>query len=155
MTGSRRPTPLRPSIRHRRVPRQQNRFVAPVMLLAVLALVMQMYWMQNNWGEMVRREDRQPMSTELMDLMRAKVITMYECDYCSGSGVLDDPDVPGERMLCGICQGVGYQLTRRFTPQDRMCLNCGGMGRIFSDDRQQEADFCPRCDGRGLIEFGD
>jgi hypothetical protein len=149
MTISR--TPLRPTIRHRRVVRQPNRFVGPILVVGLLALLLQMYWMQRNWGEISRRTDHVPLDPELLSKLTAKLITLYECEHCLGNGLLDDPERPGERVLCAVCYGVGYHATRRYTDEDRMCLNCGGMGRLF--DEHGEVHFCTRCGGRGVVEL--
>ncbi len=147
--------PMRPSIRHRRPVRQPNRFIVPIFIVGVIAVLLQIYWMQHNWREMTRRHDAVVFDEEFFELWQAKFLTHYECEYCQGSGLLDDPDAPGERMLCPICWGVGYHATRRHAEGDRMCLACGGMGRHYDDDDDEEAVFCSRCEGRGIVEFGD
>ncbi len=148
-----RPPAMRPSIRHRRAVREPNRYVGPIIIVGVIALVMQMFWMQSNWGEMARRTDHTPLDAALIDKLQAKILTLYECEYCHGNGLLDDPDQPGEKMLCEICQGVGHNTTRRYTDDDRMCIACGGMGRRYDD--HGHADFCTRCAGRGIVEIRD
>lgn len=141
----------RPSIRRPHVKRQSNRFVVPIIMVSIIAIFWQMAWMQRNWGELTRRRDFEGLDADWLRRLQAKIIVLYECDYCSGSGLIDNPDLPGERILCGICQGVGYHPTRRFQETDRMCINCGGMGRYYDGDGN--AEYCPRCDGRGLVEI--
>lgn len=147
------PVPVRPTIRHRRTVRQPNRFVGPIIIMVLTALVLQMFWMQRNWGEITRRGDYTEFDAELLDKLKSKIIHLYECEYCVGNGSLPDPDDPAERVMCEICHGVGYHATRRYTDDDRMCLACGGMGRRYSDSGQ--ATLCIRCDGRGIVQFQD
>lgn len=142
-----------PSIRHRRVVREPNRWVAPIIIMGILALVLQMMWMQHNWGEMARRTDHVGLDPALIDKLKTKTIVLYECEHCLGSGLLGDPSMGEERELCLICFGVGYHPTRRYTDVDRMCLNCGGMGRHYNE--AGEVEYCPRCAGRGIIETDD
>lgn len=143
----------RPTLRHRRPVRQPNRFIGPIIILGILALLLQMYWMQQNWGELARRDDHTPLDQELLDEMQGRMITRYECEHCMGNGSITDPDQPGEKKMCPICYGVGYHDTRRYTDADRMCITCGGMGRRY--DEHGHAEYCPRCNGRGVVEFGD
>ncbi len=147
------PLTSRPVMRHRRPVREPNRYVIPIIIVGLLALILQMYWMQEHWGDVVKRDDHMPFDTALIDKLKARIINLYECEYCLGSGLLDDPDQPGERLLCEICHGVGYNATRRYTDDDRMCLACGGMGRRYDDDG--ETGLCTRCDGRGIVEIHD
>ena len=146
-------TPIRPSIRHRRVVKQPNRYVGLVALVVTVALLLQVYWIQSNFGDLASRTDHPPLDQELLDRLTARLITLYECEYCLGNGSVNDPDRPGERMLCTICFGVGYHATRRYTEEDRMCITCGGMGRRY--DEHGDAEFCPRCDGRGMVVMED
>lgn len=146
-----RPPAVRPSIRHRRPVREPNRFVVPIIIIGIIALIMQMYWMQEHWARVARRDDHTPLDMALIDKLKARILTVYECEYCLGSGSLDDPDIPGERIMCTICQGVGYNTTRRYTEDDRMCIACGGMGRRYGPEG--EAQQCERCKGRGMVEI--
>jgi len=145
-----RPTPVRPSLRHRRPVRQPNKYVGPIIMVGILALVLQLMWMNRHWGELTRQEYT-AFDASLIDKLKAKIIHLYECEYCRGNGLLDDPDEPGERILCEICWGVGYHATRRYTEGDRMCLACGGMGRRYDD--HEHAVPCTRCEGRGITEL--
>lgn len=145
------PPPPRPSIRRRHVKRESNKFVVPIIIVSIIAIFWQMAWMQRNWGTISRRTDYEGLDADWLRRLQAKIIVLYECDHCSGSGLVDDVEQPGRRALCDICQGVGYQPTRRFTDADRMCINCGGMGRHYNADGQ--AEYCPRCQGRGLVEI--
>lgn len=148
-----RPDPTRAAIRHRRPVKQPNRYVGPIIIIGVIALILQMYWMQQNWSELSRRGEYAPFDEAMIEKLKAKVINLYECEYCSGSGLLEDPDQPGERILCPICWGVGYHATRRYSDEGHMCLACGGMGRHY--DEAGHAVVCARCEGRGIVEFED
>lgn len=139
----------RPTIRHRTRTRPSNRYIAPIILISLLAFILQMAWMRDNWGHVTRRTDHVPLDPEL--LSRQRLIMQYECEYCLGIGLRRDPDYPGERILCDICFGRGYHEARRYYDDDRMCLNCGGMGRVY--DEAGVAEFCSRCDGRGMVEI--
>ncbi len=141
----------RPSIRRPLVRRSSNKYVGPIIFVSLLALVLQMAWMRDNFGQLARRTDRVPFDPDLVDRLSQRLIVQYECEYCLGSGLRSDPDRPGERVLCAICRGVGYHSARRYYEDDRMCLNCGGMGRTY--DEAGIADFCSLCDGRGMVSI--
>lgn len=140
----------RPSIRRPVVKRQTNKFVVPIIIVSVIAIFWQMAWMQRNWGEVTRRTDYERMDPDWLDRFRSRFLVEYECNYCTGSGLKPSDDPFGERELCKICQGVGYQTARRFKDSDRMCAQCGGMGRVR--DEVGRVDYCSVCGGRGMTE---
>lgn len=139
--------PWRISIYRRPATRRRNHFIGPIILLGFIAIVLQLNWMQRNRPTL----ERLPLDPELVDRFRTRLITMYECDTCSGSGLYPRPTSPGQPELCPICFGVGYHATRRLTDGDRMCITCGGMGRHFNE--HGEPEFCPRCGGRGMVDM--
>ncbi len=141
----------RPSIRRHVVKREPNRFVIPIIIISVIAVFWQMTWMQRNWGEVTRRTDYERMDPDWLSRFQARFLVHYECDHCAGSGLKPTDDPFGERELCPICEGVGYQTARRFRDTDRMCVNCDGMGRLYDEDGT--VGFCPVCGGRGMVEM--
>ena len=142
--------PLRPTIRHPRAAHKTNRYIGPVMVLCVAALVAQIYWMQTQASRAVRPAAVEGLDPELIDKLRTKLITLYECEFCLNSGLQDDPETPGARILCPICFGVGYHAARRISDDERMCLACSGMGRRPLEE-EGPVVFCPTCDGRGMV----
>jgi len=78
----------------------------------------------------------------------AKAVEQVPCPYCMEGGTIITPE--GERAICPICQGVGYNVIRRFDPAEKYCPACGGMGREESLETGVIST-CARCQGRGLI----
>ena len=70
------------------------------------------------------------------------------CAYCFGIGQVR---ADGQVVLCPVCLGVGSHAVRRITGDELLCIACDGMGRV-AQDGAIEAETCPRCRGRGLIE---
>lgn len=70
------------------------------------------------------------------------------CESCGGMGRSLRED--GTIGPCPICQGVGFRMIRRFSPDENLCPFCVGMGRAVLPDTGEIAT-CPRCDGRGLV----
>ncbi len=106
-------------------------YVAPVFLLAAVAVIMQYRWVQRN-----RYKFASPTRTQII-----------RCDYCGGSGEVRTPE--GKLGPCPICFGSGSRIVRRYYEEDRLCPVCGGMGRIIGTNGR--AITCPRCGGRGMI----
>lgn len=71
------------------------------------------------------------------------------CESCGGTGRSLIKD--GTIGPCPICQGVGFRMIRRFSPDENLCPFCVGMGRAVMPDTG-EITTCPRCDGRGLVD---
>jgi hypothetical protein len=143
------PMKSKPVPRPLRTARHSNRYVGPVLLLCVLALILQVYWMQQQraaWSE--RDTGVAGLDAELIDRLQSRTIHLYECEHCVGNGLVEEAGAPA--TLCPICFGVGYHPGRMATEAERMCLACGGMGRRFND--AGEVDFCGRCAGRGVID---
>jgi len=106
-------------------------YLAPIFILAVIAIVLQYRWVQQN-----RYKFSSPTGVEII-----------RCPYCGGSGTIKLPS--GELAPCPVCYGAGSRIIRRFYPEDRLCPACEGMGRLPA--RDGSAITCPRCGGRGLI----
>jgi hypothetical protein len=147
MTGSK---PL--IARYRRMPRNSNPYIGPIIAVSIIILFFQARWMGQQKREYIGSE-RPQWDPAFWKSLRSKVINIYECDHCQGNGLLSDPDNPEIRTLCPICHGVGYHATRRYTEDERMCVSCGGMGRVM--DEQGHARHCTRCDGRGVVVIND
>lgn len=133
----------------RRMPKRNNPYIGLVIVVGFVALVMQAYWMQKNWGTVRTESPMYDADPEFFKKLSARVIHLYECEYCQGNGMVTDSEQSELRVMCPICYGVGYHATRRFGDQERMCIACGGMGRLRSED----GDFnnCVRCGGRGIV----
>ncbi|NCC52032.1 MAG: hypothetical protein EOM20_12560 [Spartobacteria bacterium] len=81
---------------------------------------------------------------------RLTSIERIPCEYCAGSGLIDDETTPSGYSMCPICFGLGANLIRKMDDNDKLCPACGGMGRIYDFDTDLPRT-CGRCDGRGLI----
>jgi len=138
--------------RPRRMPRRGNPYVGPILVVCVIILFFQARWMGQHQQDMFQRVAPK-MDAAFWKSLRSKVINIYECDHCRGNGLLSDPDQPDIREICPICFGVGYHATRRYSEDERMCVPCGGMGRLF--DENGHARFCTRCEGRGVVVIND
>lgn len=106
-------------------------YLVPVIILAILAIVLQYRWVQQNKYRFA--------SPSGMQIIR--------CYYCDGSGQVRLPS--GELAPCPICFGTGSRIVRRYYPEDRLCPACEGMGRVINSSGA--AVTCPRCNGRGMI----
>lgn len=108
----------------------------PVGITAVIVLVMQMKWIEQNADKFVA----------------VTSVEQIPCDYCDGRGIIKNPEDPGEFILCPICFGVGGNTVRYQDEYDTRCPACGGMGRL-QDFHTGEFRTCNRCNGRGLIRL--
>ncbi len=140
----------RPNIlpRHRRPLRQANRYVLPVFLLCAAALIMQIVWVQTHQEELSRQSPLFKADPDLFQRLFRSTITHVECRHCAKSGWIYD-DLTGERRVCPVCHGLGYNPIRRLYDDDQLCPGCAGHGRIMEEDGR--ARDCQRCDGRGFV----
>ncbi len=76
-------------------------------------------------------------------------ILQIECDECTGNGYLRNHET-GHTEVCPLCFGLGYHWSRKTADNDQICPACGGVGRAIDPDTD-EAHWCGRCAGRGLV----
>lgn len=144
-------SPLRINIRRRPLSKRNNTLIGLIIVAGFLVLIFQAQWMQKNLREIQQASPLATSDPEFFKKLAAKIIHLYECEHCQGSGLIPDPERIGERVMCEVCYGVGYRATRRFGESERMCIACGGMGRIRRPDAR--VDDCDRCAGRGIVRF--
>lgn len=75
------------------------------------------------------------------------IVSAAECTKCSGRGVVVTayPAMTdnGINDPCDKCEGTGKKI------KAYRCGNCGGRGRILSDDPKKAKWMCPKCLGTG------
>jgi hypothetical protein len=133
-----------------------------IVAMVLVAFVLQYHWMQrvresgadgiapNTFAEKLSRWMLHKRGVSLDDpAVLGQIGTeRIPCETCGGSGQEFGPD--GTIGSCPICQGVGFGLVRKFSPDENICPFCVGMGRAIQPDTR-EVVICPRCKGRGLI----
>jgi len=123
---------------------QRSATIAVVIMGSALVIIMQIRWMNRQKSEF----GESPLSryTSIIDAQTHRVF----CDNCEGSGFTRDPNNPENVTVCPVCFGLGMHQIRQISNDDLVCPTCRGLGRI-SEGAFDEAETCPRCEGRGMI----
>ncbi|MBU1693624.1 MAG: hypothetical protein KJ726_11540 [Verrucomicrobia bacterium] len=119
---------------------KQQTVVALLLPLLFIVAVMQWRWISGNKSSLFR-------------VGGSWYVERLSCELCGEMGFVRSEKDPRILQMCPVCQGRGGAYLRRLNDQDVICPACGGMGRIWDDP--ENAHFCERCGGRGLVHVED